>query len=138
MFRTCGNSPDPFIGIGYNGAKAELLYLCEDELVHGVRVQRVDSVDQGHVTGPILWEIESDSGRRASRITIGEAPQGFDVITPLTGVLPLNEEVQMVLQSPRGHSEPLSVKLSELAPDEVAVYFGEMPRSEFEDQQFGC
>lgn len=136
-----GTSPSPTMAVAREGDRLEMFYLaCQDELLLEVTVQRIDEVlGGGLVDGPVLWQVRSAQGVAIDRVTLGETPAGFEVAVPLDGPLPMDGEILVGMRTTRFESADVDVFTpSKLRPDEVQVYFGEMPREEFEDQPAGC
>ena len=139
-----GNSPAPFMAVGTaarEGDQLEMFYFpCRDELLLEVTVQRVDeALGGGLVDGPVLWQVRSAQGVATDRVTLGETPSGFEVAVPLDRPLPMDREILVEMRTSRFESADVDVFTpSELRSDEVQVYFGEMPREEFEAQNLDC
>lgn len=136
-----GNSPAPTMAVGREGDELEMSYFpCDDELLLEVTVRRIDEVlGGGRVDGPILWQARSATGVATDGVVLGGTPDGFEVTVPLDGRLPLERELLVAMRTSRLESAEVDVFLpSDLAQDEVQAYFGEMPREEFETQDFDC
>jgi len=130
-----GTSPAPFMAVGREGKQLEMFYpSCRDDLLLEVTVRRIDAVRAGGlVDGPVLWQVQSAKGEAIYRVTLGETPSGFDVTVPLKGHLPLDRQISVEMRTARFENTDVDVFTpSELRSDEVQVYFGEMPREEFE------
>ena len=135
-----GTGPAASLGVLLDGSTAEVRYLCDEARVYELTVQRIDEVIAGGgVRGPILWSIESSRGVPVSSIELGTPPEGFEERVRLEEP-PARDDWLIVRLRTDPDEDVINVdfRLSEIEPDEVAVFSEEMPRDEFLAQDFSC
>ena len=67
-----------------------LLALCSDERVEAVRLAAVEDRGSFYEERETVWRIEADPPQTVTSVVLGEAPEGFEVRTPIAAELPAN------------------------------------------------
>ena len=67
-----------------------LLALCSDERVEAVRLAAVEDRGSFYEERETVWRIEARPAQAVTQVVLGEAPEGFEVVTPIAAELPAN------------------------------------------------
>lgn len=100
------------------GEAAIVVHPCGGESIERIMVQRSDG--NFETRGDVIWEIESKSRVDGPvTVTIGETPDGFDAVTPLTEDLHDDDPLLLRVTTDDEGVIPMSLRLEQLKEQEV-------------------